>query len=84
MLVVFHLVSPQSSTKFKFPFQFAVGGGGQHALIAFILEDFEWLCEDEKQAYRRYRIILGILFPKLFWPTVRENCSVDQEKLLKF
>ena len=26
----------------------------------------------------------GILLPKLFWPTVRENCSSDWEKLLKF
>ena len=26
----------------------------------------------------------GILLPKLFWPTVRENCSSDREKLLKF
>ena len=26
----------------------------------------------------------GILFPKLFWPTVRKNCSRDREKLLKF
>ena len=25
----------------------------------------------------------GILLPKLFWPTVRKNCSSDQEKLLK-
>ena len=25
----------------------------------------------------------GILLPKLFWPTVRKNCSCDQEKLLK-
>ena len=24
----------------------------------------------------------GILLPKLFWPTVRKNCSSDQEKLL--
>ena len=23
----------------------------------------------------------GILLPKLFWPTVRENCSSDREKL---
>ena len=22
----------------------------------------------------------GILLPKLFWPTVRKNCSSDQEK----
>ena len=26
----------------------------------------------------------GILLPKLFWPTVRKNCSSDQEKVLKF
>ena len=26
----------------------------------------------------------GILFQKLFWPTVRKNCSSDREKLLKF
>ena len=26
----------------------------------------------------------GILLPKLFWPTVRKNCSCDREKLLKF
>ena len=26
----------------------------------------------------------GILFPKLFWPTVRKNCSSDREKFLKF
>ena len=25
----------------------------------------------------------GILLPKLFWPTVRKNCSSDREKLLK-
>ena len=26
----------------------------------------------------------GILLPKLFWPTVRKNCSSYKEKLLKF
>ena len=26
----------------------------------------------------------GILLPKLFWPTVRKNCSSDREKSLKF
>ena len=25
----------------------------------------------------------GLLLPKLFWPTVRQNCSSDQEKLAK-
>ena len=30
------------------------------------------------------RCMNGILFPKLFWPTVRRNCSTDIEKLLKF
>ena len=28
--------------------------------------------------------LTGILFPKLFWPTVRKNCSSDRGKLLKF
>ena len=27
---------------------------------------------------------IGILLPKLFWPTVRKNCSSDREKLLNF
>ena len=26
----------------------------------------------------------GILLPKLFWATVRKNCSSDREKVLKF
>ena len=26
----------------------------------------------------------GILLPKLFWPTVRKNCSGDREEILKF
>ena len=26
----------------------------------------------------------GILLPKLFWPTVRKNCSSEWEKLMKF
>ena len=25
----------------------------------------------------------GILLPKLFWSTMRKNCSTDREKLLK-
>ena len=29
-------------------------------------------------------IMSGILFPKLFWPTVRKKSSSDQENLLKF
>ena len=28
--------------------------------------------------------MIGILLPKLFWPTLRKNCSSDREKLLKF
>ena len=26
----------------------------------------------------------GILLSKMFWPTVRKNCSSDREKLFKF
>ena len=41
----------------------------------------------QKNAYKESMYVLvhnGILLPKLFWPTVRRNCSSDQEKLLKF
>ena len=31
-----------------------------------------------------FSIRIGILLPKLFWPTVRKKCSSDWEKLLKF
>ena len=34
--------------------------------------------------YVLYYLNNGILFPKLFRPTVRKNCSSDWEKLLKF
>ena len=27
---------------------------------------------------------IGILLPKLFWPTLRKNCSSDRENVLKF
>ena len=26
----------------------------------------------------------GILFSKLFWPTMRKNCSIDREKKINF
>ena len=33
---------------------------------------------------RKYLFKFGILFPKLFWPSVRKKCSSEWEKLLKF
>ena len=36
------------------------------------------------QMYIRKGLRNGILLPKLFWPTVRKNCSSDREKVLKF
>ena len=39
-------------------------------------------CADFKESFGG--ILYGILLPKLFWPTVRKNCSSDREKLLKF
>ena len=30
------------------------------------------------------RLINGILLPKLFWPTMKKNCSSDRKKLLGF
>ena len=34
--------------------------------------------------YYFFQIYNGILLPKLFWPSVRNKCSSDREKLLKF
>ena len=39
---------------------------------------------ENKHKIAEKEIYNGILLPKLFWPTVRKNCSSDQEKLLKF
>ena len=37
------------------------------------------------QVSSTYKVrVIGILLPKLFWPTVRKNCSSDRENLLKF
>ena len=36
-----------------------------------------------KQGFTRTLVINGIFLPKLFWPTVRKNCSSDWEKLAK-
>ena len=49
------------------------------------------IIEKEPSVYDDYSIYdsqygkkTGILLPKLFWTTVRKNCSTDWEKLLKF
>ena len=40
-------------------------------------------CKNSKhEHWTQFSIV--ILLPKLFWPTVRKNCSSDQEKILKF
>ena len=33
---------------------------------------------------KRFDEVVHILLPKLFWSTVRKNCSSDRENLLKF
>ena len=35
-------------------------------------------------SHSNHQKLNGILLLKLFWPTVRKNCSSDREKLLKF
>ena len=57
--------------------------------VKILIEDFFKLCGllTIYELYNRSKLGMlgnGILFPKLFWPTVRKNCSSDQEKLLKF
>ena len=47
--------------------------------VSFKLVLCSFLCDSIIANYET-----GILLPKLFRPTVRKNCSRDQEKLLKF
>ena len=57
-----------------------------YARIFHILSKKYWVflgqksCSNTWNANQKY----GILLPKLFWPTVRKNCSSDREKCLKF
>ena len=46
----------------------------------FYLHFTPWKCKNCATFQRK----LCIFLPKLFWPTVRKNCSGDREKLLKF
>ena len=41
-------------------------------------------CENNFSKVSIFQTRNCILLPKLFWPTVRKNCSSDREKLLKF
>ena len=40
------------------------------------------VCKSPWRHYFQYHNV--ILFPKLFWPTVRKNCNSDPEKIVKF
>ena len=61
-------------------------------MILKIEKEMKWkskLKRDQKSPNRKGKLKsnrkrYGILLPKLFWPTVRKNCSSDREKLLKF
>ena len=46
----------------------------QHTVIFFNIKSF----------WRKHRTGIGILLSKLFWPTLRKNCSTDRKKGLKF
>ena len=50
--------------------------------INFVLWSFVfWSQKLIKRNYEKEEFQNGILLPKLFWPTVRKNCSSDQKKL---
>ena len=63
--------------------------GGSKIAIAYCNLEFQATHPDttkESYVFNVGKILSrnGILLPKLFWPTVRKNCSSDREKLLKF
>ena len=41
-----------------------------------------WLAKN-RPLFVKYRPEIGILLPKLFWPTVRKNCFSDRENFAK-
>ena len=54
--------------------------------LVAILCNSKWILMPENGARNYTELVIwgnGILFPTLFWPTMRKNCSIDQEKLLK-
>ena len=56
-------------------FEFAISLNGTACLTSW---------KNKKKIKISFHFLNGILLPKLFWPTVRKNCSSDREKLLKF
>ena len=52
-----------------------------YGVLKKIIEYFRFCM---KTVCRSSSIEMGVLFTKLFWPTVRKICSSDREKLLKF
>ena len=59
-------------------------------VFKFTIKVAKWLIKSDQQSNNPaknsppLRNEYGILLPKLFWPTVRKNCSSDREKKLKF
>ena len=50
-----------------------------------MIEGIEVFKESKKKNQTNQKKNIGILIPKLYWPTVRKkNCSSDRGKLLKF
>ena len=45
----------------------------------------QWFYKVDWDCWKLFSVTInGILLPKLFWPTVRKNCSSDWEKILIF
>ena len=55
-----------------------------HDVNVFCKMSFEIAIFSDTIAFDNQNTKIGILLPKLFWPTVRKKCSSDREKLLKF
>ena len=63
-----------NSTICKFLFSFAWVSWCKFSSSLANSSNFSWCCLQSEEGRN------GILLPKLFWPTVRKNCSSDQEK----
>ena len=72
-----------NASKFRLPSLLqAISSEWQYRMISFKRRDtkLDKFLAKNQHTQRKF----GILLPKLFWPTVRKNCSSDRKKLLKF
>ena len=69
------MCNPSTYVGMNYTSRYETQSAGEHESTSYIGKCFF--------AHYIWKCRIGILLPKLFWPTVRKNCSSVREKLLK-